>query len=198
MADSGCPRWVEGRGAAGAPGLRRALFLDRDGVVNVDDGYTHREQDFRFMPGIFELVRWAVDDGRAVVVVTNQAGIGRGYYDTAQFERLTRWMLAEFERQGAPLTRVYYCPHHAEAGVGAYRIDCPCRKPAPGMLLDAARQLALDLPGSLLVGDRESDARAGLAAGVGRVVLLGDAPAPGLAVERAADLPELLAGLARA
>ena len=154
----------------GIPALRPALFLDRDGVINVDHGYVHTPEKTEFIDGIFDLVARAVAAGRVVVVVTNQAGIGRGYYTEAQFAAYTAWMQAEFARRGAPIEGVYFCPDHPEHGIGPYRRDTPMRKPGPGMLLQAAAELQLDLPRSLMVGDTESDIRAGQAAGVGRTV----------------------------
>lgn len=156
--------------------MRAALFLDRDGVINLDHGYVHRPEDFHFVDGIFELVAEAVRLDFVVVVVTNQAGIGRGLYSEAQFHALTEWMCAEFARRGGAIARVYYCPDHPEHGIGAYRRDSPRRKPRPGMLLDAQRDFDLDLHRCLLVGDRMSDIEAGRAAGVGCTILLqGDA-----------------------
>jgi D-glycero-D-manno-heptose 1,7-bisphosphate phosphatase len=152
--------------------LRRALFLDRDGVINVDHGYVHRSEDFEFLPGIFELVRAARRRGLLPVVVTNQAGIARGYYDEAQFERLTAWMMARFATEGAALERVYHCPTHPTEGIGKYRVDSIDRKPGPGMLLRARDELGLDLGTSFMLGDKASDMLAGQAAGVGRLLLL--------------------------
>ena len=147
---------------------RRALFLDRDGVINRDTGYVHRIDEFAFVPGIFELVRFAAQElGWATVVVTNQSGIGRGYFDEAAFSDLTDWMLARFAAEKAPIARVYHCAHHPTHGIGAYRAAHPWRKPEPGMLLAAARDLDLDLPGSAMIGDRPDDMAAALAAGVG-------------------------------
>jgi D-glycero-D-manno-heptose 1,7-bisphosphate phosphatase len=161
-----------------------ALFLDRDGVINVDHAYVHRAQDFDFMPGIFELVRSARGLGMRVVVVTNQAGIGRGYYTEADFAALTAWMCERFAEQGAAIDRVYHCPTHPTEGIGAYRIDSPMRKPHPGMLLAARDDLGLDMPASVMLGDKVGDVQAGLAAGVGlNLLLAGDAaglqPPPG-------------------
>lgn len=144
-----------------------ALFLDRDGVINVDHGYVHRAQDFEFLPGIFELARAARTLGLRLVVVTNQAGIGRGLYGEADFERLTAWMCERFADEGAPIDAVYHCPAHPTAGIGAYRVDSPRRKPNPGMILEARDALGLDLDASILLGDKPSDLEAGLAAGVG-------------------------------
>ena len=122
-----------------------ALFLDRDGVINVDHGYVHRPEHFEFVPGIFELCAEATTRGLPIVVVTNQAGIGRGYYTEADFHRLTDWMHERFRQAGVPLTAVYFCPFHPTAGIGAYRAESEFRKPGPGMILQAAREHALDL-----------------------------------------------------
>lgn len=148
--------------AAGRP----ALFLDRDGVVNVDRAYVHRIDEFEFMPGIFELVRTGIELGLVPVVVTNQAGIGRGYYTEADFDALTRWMCERFAQNGAPIERVYHCPTHPVHGIGRYRVDSPWRKPGPGMLLAARDELGIALARSALVGDKASDIEAGRAAGV--------------------------------
>ncbi len=152
---------------------RRAAFLDRDGVINIDHGYTYRREDFVFVPGTLaacaQLHRW----GFALVVVTNQTGVGRGLYTEADFQRLTAWMKDEFAAAGAPLAGVYHCPHHPEATLAAFRRTCECRKPAPGLLLAAARELSLDLAHSVLFGDKSSDIEAATAAGVPQRVLLG-------------------------
>ena len=101
--------------------LRKGLLLDRDGIVNVDHGYVCRVDDWQFVPGIFDLVRAARARGHAVAIVTNQAGIGRGYYTEQDFHCLTDWMLGEFASAGAPVDRVYFCPYHPEHGLGEYR-----------------------------------------------------------------------------
>jgi D-glycero-D-manno-heptose 1,7-bisphosphate phosphatase len=145
-----------------------ALFLDRDGVINIDHGYVHRPDQFEFVPGIFELVRFAVHQlAWPVVVTTNQSGIGRSFFDEAAFQSLTDWMCDRFRQEQAPITRVYHCPYHPLHGVGAYRLDHDWRKPKPGMLLQAAADLNLDLPRSVLIGDRIDDVQAGAHAGVG-------------------------------
>lgn len=153
-------------------GLKRALFLDRDGVINVDIGYLHRAEDCLFVSGIFELVRAARRAGYDVFVVTNQAGIARGYYSEQTFAEFTDWMLERFAAEEAPITQVYYCPHHPTAGIGEYKQSCECRKPAPGMLMQAASEHAVDLAASIMVGDSVSDMEAACAAGVGRCYLL--------------------------
>lgn len=143
-----------------------ALFLDRDGVINVDHPYVHTRDRFEFIDGIFDLCRAARSRGYRIVVVTNQAGIGRGLYAQADFDRLSAWMCAVFEEQGAAIDKVYHCPFHPVHGVGAYRAESARRKPAPGMILDAARDLDLDLDRSVLVGNNDTDILAGQAAGV--------------------------------
>ncbi|WP_063551543.1 D-glycero-beta-D-manno-heptose 1,7-bisphosphate 7-phosphatase [Burkholderia territorii] len=147
---------------------RKALFLDRDGVVNVDYGYVHRKQDCVFVAGIFDLVRLANASGYQVVIVTNQAGIGRGYFSEVQFIAFMDWMRSAFEARGARIDRVYFCPHHPVAAVGAYKRACACRKPEPGMLYDAQRELDLNMSESIMVGDKSSDLEAAMRAGVGR------------------------------
>jgi D-glycero-D-manno-heptose 1,7-bisphosphate phosphatase len=153
--------------------MRRAgLLLDRDGVINEDTGYLHRVEDCRFIDGVFEMVRAFADRGFAVAIATNQSGIGRGLYGVEQFEHLMAWMRGEFGRRGARIDAVYHCPDHPTAGVGVYRRENPWRKPGPGMLLQAAADLKLDLSRSWCIGDRASDIAAGEAAGVGMLVRL--------------------------
>ena len=152
---------------------RQALFLDRDGVINVDKCYVSRSEDIEFIDGIFDLCRAASERGMPIVVVTNQSGIARGYYSDEQFHILTNWMYAQFEKARCPLSAVYYCPYHPTGGLGKYRQDSYDRKPNPGMLLGAQKDLALDMKGSIMVGDNPSDILAARAAGVGVTVLFG-------------------------
>jgi len=151
---------------------RPALFLDRDGVINVDKAYVHRKEDFVFVDGIFDLVRHANALDWLVVIVTNQAGIGRGYYSEAQFHELMTWVRSEFANQQCRIDGVYFCPHHPEHGIGRYRCDCGSRKPAPGMFVRAAREMNIDLPRSMMVGDQPTDMAAAEAAGVSTRLLL--------------------------
>jgi D-glycero-D-manno-heptose 1,7-bisphosphate phosphatase len=155
------------------PTKTRAAFLDRDGVINIDHGYVARIDDFEFVPGVREAAAQLAAIGMAIVVVTNQAGIGRGMYDEQAFADLTRWMCDRFADAGVPIAAVYHCPHHPTLAQGALRKVCDCRKPAPGMLLQAARELDLDLDRSAIFGDKCDDMRAGRAAGVGMRVYLG-------------------------
>ena len=151
----------------------RALFLDRDGVINTDAGYTYKISEFNFIDGIFDLCRVANELGYLLVVATNQAGIGRGYYTETDFQRLTEWMKLQFIANSAPLAAVYHCPYHPD-GIGNYRKQSDWRKPAPGMLLAAAADLNLDLGQSVLVGDKEHDIAAAKAAGLGASILFGN------------------------
>jgi D-glycero-D-manno-heptose 1,7-bisphosphate phosphatase len=151
-----------------------ALFLDRDGVINVDRGYIHRSDQFEFVPGIFELARfWTNELRRSIVVVSNQSGIGRGYFDERAYEDLTRWMCDRFEAEYTAIARVYHCPYHPLHGVGEYRRDHPWRKPHPGMILRAVSDLGLDPAQSAILGDKMSDIEAGAAAGIGLRILVG-------------------------
>lgn len=151
---------------------RRALFLDRDGVINVDHGYVHTPERTDFVPGIFELVAAAQEAGWLVIVATNQAGIGRGLYSESTFLEYTRWLHGQFSRRGTPLLATYYCPHHPTAGEGTFRVVCDCRKPAPGMLVSALVRYTIDPTASVLVGDKHADVEAGRAAGLGSSLLL--------------------------
>ena len=179
------------------PGCK-ALFLDRDGVINVDRNYVHRVEDFEFVPGIFDLCAAAAERGFLIVVVTNQAGIGRGLYTEADFQRLTSWMVGTFRQRGIDIARVYHCPYHPTAGVGEYRRESFDRKPNPGMLLKARDELNLDLAASVLIGDKDSDIAAGLAAGVGHLLkLVPGAAATAAAVEPAATVDSLAAAAQR-
>lgn len=149
-----------------------ALFLDRDGVINHEVGYLHRPEDVRWVEGIFSLGRTAMALGYRLVVVTNQSGIARGLYTTAQFGALMDWMSARLAEQGVSLDAVYHCPYHPEHGTGEWRREHEDRKPGPGMLLRAARDLDLDLSRSVMIGDRCSDIGAANAAGLRQAFLL--------------------------
>jgi len=150
----------------------KALFLDRDGVINVEKDYVYLRESFEFMPGIFELCHAAQSLGYLLVIVTNQAGIARGYYSESDFSDLTDWMTSRFTDRKIRIARVYYCPYHPVFGLGKYKSESPDRKPNPGMLLRAQSDLNLDLRSSILIGDKPSDIQAGSAAGVGTRVFL--------------------------
>lgn len=158
----------------------KALFLDRDGVINEDLNYVYRRSDFLFIEGIFDLCRAAVTSRFEVIVVTNQAGIARGYYSEAQFHELTAWMIAQFNENGVPIRKVYFCPFHPIEGIGEYRRDAECRKPKPGMILAARDECGLNLRDCILLGDKLTDIEAGQRAGVGTNVLLSSTPLQGV------------------
>ncbi|TJZ77287.1 D-glycero-alpha-D-manno-heptose-1,7-bisphosphate 7-phosphatase [Chitiniphilus eburneus] len=168
---------------------QRALFLDRDGVINIDHGYVHKPEDFDFVNGIFELIAAAKKNGYLIVIVTNQAGIGRGYYTEADFHKLMNWVRQQIVQQGGEIDAIYYCPDHPEHGIGHYRRDSEFRKPGPGMLFQAQRELDLDLAASIFVGDNTSDMLAGQAAGVGTLLHIGreSSEGPGTAIRKLDD-----------
>jgi D-glycero-D-manno-heptose 1,7-bisphosphate phosphatase len=151
--------------ATSSASLRRAVFLDRDGVLNQDTGYVRRIEEFVFLDGVFEAL-WEIQRrGYLLLVVTNQSGIDRGFYTDEDFQRVNAWMLQQLASNDIIVKGVYYCPHVPEAG-------CACRKPAPGLILRAQREHHVDLPGSWLVGDKSSDIEAARRAGVGHTLLI--------------------------
>lgn len=150
----------------------RAAFLDRDGVITVDHGYTHRIDDFAFVPGSAQAMKQLQSAGWRLVVVTNQSGIARGLYSQDDYARFTAHLRGELRAVGVELDAVLHCPHLPDAAVPAYRQMCDCRKPGPGMLLQAARELSIDLGSSVMIGDRLTDVQAGRTAGVGRCLLV--------------------------
>lgn len=150
----------------------RAIFLDRDGTVCEEVGYVNHPTRCRLLPRSAEAVRRINDAGFRAVVVTNQAGVARGYFEEEMIDRVhdrLRQMLAE---SGARLDAIYYCAHHPEVGAPPYRRDCDCRKPRPGLLLRAAEDLDLDLSGSYMIGDSVKDIEAARAAGTTAVLVL--------------------------
>lgn len=153
--------------------MNKALFLDRDGVINNDLGYVHKIKDFIFLPGIFELVQKAKSLNYLVVIVTNQAGIGRGYFTVDQFNKLTLWMKNKFLENDGSIDAVYYCPYHPTEGIGNYKLDSPFRKPNPGMIHKAALDLDINLSDSIMVGDNLTDMQAGEIAGINKLFLYG-------------------------
>lgn len=149
-----------------------ALFLDRDGVINEETGYLFRQEGVRFVPGIFSLCKAARAAGYRIFIVTNQAGIARGYYTKADFNRLMIWMLRQFTKEGAVVDAVYSCPFHPEHGIGKYKREHEDRKPGTGMLHRAERAFGISLADSILVGDRCSDIGAANSAGLRQAFLL--------------------------
>jgi D-glycero-D-manno-heptose 1,7-bisphosphate phosphatase len=152
--------------------MRKALFLDRDGVINKEVSYLHEIQKFEFIEGIFEACKFFQDREYLLIIITNQAGIARNYYSEEAFHHLNNWMLKKFEDQGVKITQVYYSPFHLKYGIGKYRKDSWCRKPNPGMLFQAQREYNIDFSSSILVGDKESDIEAGLSAKINTNILV--------------------------
>jgi D-glycero-D-manno-heptose 1,7-bisphosphate phosphatase len=155
-------------------GRRRAVFLERDGVLNEDHGHVSRPEDFRWLPGAIPALRALKQAGWRLVIATNQPGIARGLFGPAEYDNLTSWMHAELAAHGVALDGVYHCPHLPDAPLAAWCRHCDCHKPAPGMFRRAARDLKLDLAASVLIGDKPSDIAAGRAAGVAACIRIAD------------------------
>jgi D-glycero-D-manno-heptose 1,7-bisphosphate phosphatase len=141
--------------------MRKALFIDRDGVINVDKGHVYTAENFEFIEGIFDLCRGYSDSGYLIMVITNQAGIAKGILTEADFFKLTEWMITRFKDNGILISKVYYCPHHPD-----FTGRCSCRKPEPGMILRAVKEFDLDITECVLIGDMETDLEAGRSAGI--------------------------------
>jgi len=148
-----------------------AVFFDRDGVLNYDRGYVHTAQEFKWVPGAIEAVKKVNDAGYLAIVITNQAGIARGYYTEKDFLKFSEWINEELRRHGAHIDATYFCPHHPTAGIGIYKVECDCRKPRPGMLLQAIEDWNIDVSRSVFFGDKISDITAAESAGVKGVLV---------------------------
>lgn len=153
--------------------FRRVAFLDRDGVINVDYSYVSSVKEFSFIPGVFDACRMLQNAGYLIIIITNQSGIGRGYYDVSKFLSLSNWMKFKFHQQGIRIADIFFCPHHPTDALSAYRKTCFCRKPNPGMFLAAKAKWNIDMANSLMIGDKRSDMIAASRAGVGTRILVG-------------------------
>ena len=151
---------------------KKALFLDRDGVINIDKKYIYKKEDFVFLEGIFDLIINARKSGYTVVVVTNQSGIGRGFFTKEQFLEINKWMIKELFKYNAKIDYTYFCPTHPTEGIGEYKIKDDRRKPGPGMFFEAEKDHNIDLVNSILVGDKLTDMEAGKASGIKKLFLL--------------------------
>lgn len=171
----------------------KAVFLDRDGTLNVDHGYVHQIDDFQFIAGAIEALLKLKQAGYLLVLVTNQSGIARGYFSETQFLQLTEWFDWSLADRGVDFDGIYYCPHHPE-GLGEYREICDCRKPKPGMLTQAIEELDIDPARSVMVGDKLEDLLAAEAAGVKVKILVRSGQAVTPAAEAKAD--QVLASVA--
>lgn len=144
--------------------MRRAVFLDRDGTINVEKDYLYQAKDFEFIPGAPEAIRLLNQAGILVIIVTNQSGVARGYYSEDDVENLHRHIASELEQYGAHVDAWFFCPHHP-SGRGSYALQCNCRKPLPGMLEEAAKLYEINLEDSTMIGDKMTDITAGQNAG---------------------------------
>lgn len=147
--------------------MQKAIFLDRDGVINVDKAYVSKIEDFEFCEGVFETLRHFQSLGYLLIIVTNQSGIGRGYYSKKDFETLTAWMLQELLHVNIKIDAVYHCPHAPED-------KCACRKPKSGMFENAIKDHNIDVTQSWMIGDKPSDIEAAQNAGIGNTILVGN------------------------
>lgn len=143
----------------------KVAFLDRDGVINKDAGYTYKIDEFEFIDGCIDALKIFQENDYKIIIVTNQSGIGRGYYSEAAYHKLTRWYCEQLLAQGIIITDVFHCPHSPED-------VCACRKPKEGLFLQAAQKYSIDFSSSLMVGDKLSDLQAGQAAGISRLILI--------------------------
>lgn len=145
----------------------KALFLDRDGTVNIEKNYVYKIEDFEFQPGIFDLIQSYQKEGYLIFIITNQSGIAREIYSENDYLQLTNWMLGQFAEEGIMIEKVYHCPHHPDI-TG----PCLCRKPNPGMILEAIETFGIDPKQSVLIGDSERDLQAGQRAGIGKNIYI--------------------------
>jgi D-glycero-D-manno-heptose 1,7-bisphosphate phosphatase len=150
--------------------MNRAVFIDRDGTINVEKEYLYQAEEFEFIPGAERAIRLLNEAGYLVVVVTNQSGVARGYYTEEDVLLLHRHISSRLEQCGARVDSWHFCPHHP-SGRGSYALPCRCRKPQPGMLLEAARRFDIDMESSFMVGDKLVDVEAGRAAGCSSVLV---------------------------
>lgn len=152
----------------------KAVFLDRDGTINVDKGFVNRIEDFEFMDGAIEAIQLLNRNDFKVIVVSNQSGIARGYYTEKDLWRLQRFINEELGKHGAQIDAFYYCPHHPQAKVNKYRADCGCRKPKAGLLERAIEDLDVNASRSYLIGDSLKDIEAATAVGCRTILITAD------------------------
>ena len=151
--------------------MKKAVFFDRDGIINIEKNYVYRIEDFEFVPGIFDLMKYFISKQYIIIIITNQAGIARGFYSENDFLNLTKWMLEKFNENDVLITKVYFDPYHPD-GIGEYKKESFNRKPNPGMILKAMDEFDIDLSKSILIGDKQSDIDAGINAGIKENVLI--------------------------
>mgnify|MGYP006074048191 FL=1 len=152
----------------------KALFLDRDGIINIDSGYVSDKKSFIFKQDIFNLLNRAIEKNYIIIIVTNQSGIGRGYFSENDFNKLNEWMLYEFKKKNILISKTYFCPHHPTEGLHSYNIKCNFRKPNPGMFLKAKKEFNINMNKSIMLGDKVSDMNAAISSGIVKNFLLCD------------------------
>ena len=152
--------------------MQKCLFLDRDGVINIDKNYVYKIVDFEFYPDIFELCNYFLKKKYIIIIISNQAGIGRGYYNKEDFKFLMNWVCKQFESKNIKIHDIYYCPHHIESEILDYKKDCFFRKPNPGMIFKARDQHNIDLSKSILIGDQITDIKAGISSGIKKLIYI--------------------------
>ena len=150
--------------------MNKAVFFDRDGVLNEEVGYLHEIEKFKWIDGAIDTVKFCNKQKLLTVIVTNQSGVARGFYTEDDVKKIHAFMQSELEKFGAHIDAFYYCPHHPEGSVTAYKKVCDCRKPAPGLILRACSELEINPATSILIGDSERDIEAGRRAGIGRLI----------------------------
>ncbi len=141
--------------------MNKAIFLDRDGTINVDKEYVHRIEDFEFEKGAVKGLKILQALGYQLIIVTGQSGIGRGYYSEEDYHKFMDYMHLQLARYNILIDGEYFCPHHSEKGVGKYKIDCKCRKPKTGMLEEAVKEFDINLKESFVIGDKTDDIEMG-------------------------------------
>lgn len=166
--------------------MDRVIFLDRDGTINEEVEYLHRPEDLRILPGAAEAIRRLREHGFSIVVVTNQAGVARGYYGEDDVKALHRFLNERLKEQGAAIDHFFYCPHHPVHGIGKYKVSCSCRKPETGMFLMAEQYYRVDKAHSYMIGDKLLDVEAGHRYGV-KAVLVGTGYGSGIVKEMTAE-----------
>lgn len=152
--------------------LTPAVFLDRDGVINLDTGYTHKVEELKILPGVAEGCKQLMNAGFELIIVTNQSGIARGLYSEHDYQTFNSALVSQLSQDNVRFLAAYYCPHHQDGKTEGYSYICDCRKPKPGMLLQARREHNIDMQRSYIIGDRASDLQAGENAGLKGKVLI--------------------------
>lgn len=150
----------------------KVIFLDRDGVINIDDGYVHKKEDWIFTHKCLKALKSFIDKGFKLIIITNQAGIAKGFYSIEDYNALTKWYLNILKKNGISVLSVIYCPHHPQGIVAQYKKDCNCRKPKPGLIKDAVSKFNIDIQKSILVGDKISDIIAGARSEIKNLVIV--------------------------